>query len=109
MVGLCHLLHQEVSKVVVNVCPCVDDLIVAFGIGDEAHLVVGFDLVDFSLSLADDACLLLGDNDIVEVERQTGSVGHAITQVLDAIEECAGTCHADRFDDIGDDATQGFL
>ena len=54
--------------------------------------------------------LLLGrDDDIVKHEGQTALVCLAVTEVLDAIEELARTCHTHTLDDAGDDFLQRLL
>ena len=93
----------------VNVSPRIDNLIVTLVVGDETHVVVHGDLLDFVVTLLHDFGFLLRDDDIVKVERQTTLVGHAVTQVLDTVKEVAGTGHSDAFDYAGDDVTQGLL
>ena len=68
LVSFGHLFHQDVAKVVVDVCPRINNLIITFGIGDETHFVVGLDLVDLSLSFLYNAALLFRNDDIIEVE-----------------------------------------
>ncbi len=109
LVGLGHLLHQDVADVVVHVRPGVDDLVVALVVGNEAHVVVVGNLLHLLVTLADELCLLLGDDDVIEVERQAGQVGHAVTQVLDAVEELAGLGEAHVLDDVGNDVAQRLL
>ena len=89
--------------------PGIDDLVVTLVVGDEAHVIVVGDLLDLSITLRNQLCLLLRDDDIVEVERQTGEVCHAITEVLDTVEEVAGLSKTDILDDISDDVTQTLL
>ena len=90
-------------------CPCIDNLIVTLLVGDEAHVVVVHDGLYLPVTLLYDARLLLRDNDIVEVEGQSGHVCHTVTEVLDTIEERTGACHTYSLDNISDDAAKGFL
>ena len=86
--------------------PGIDNLIVTLVVGDETHVIVVGNLLDLALSLLYDSLLLNRDDDIVEVERQTGYIGHVVTQVLDAVKEGAGAGHTDCLDNAGDDATE---
>ena len=90
-------------------CPGVDDLIVTFVVGDETHVVVGLDFVYLLLTLGHDTFLLWRHDNVVEVEGKSCLVSHAVTEVLDTIEELAGTSHTDVLDDVGNHATQGLL
>ena len=90
-------------------CPRVDDLIVTLGVGDESHVVVLGDLADFLVTFLDERLLRLRDDDIVEVERQTCLVGHAVTEVLDTVEELASLGETNVLDDVGDDVAQALL
>ena len=89
--------------------PCVDDLIITLVVGDETHVVVHRDLLNLLVTPLDDFGLFFRDDDIVEVERQTAFVGHAIAEVLDAVEEIARTGHTDHLDDTGNDVAQRLL
>ena len=79
LVGFGHLLHEGALDVTVHLRPSVDNLVVAFVVGDEAHTVVAHDLVDAVVAGLHDGLLLFGNDDIVEVERKTTFVGFAIT------------------------------
>ena len=109
MVGFCHLLHKNIAKVVVDVCPCVDNLIVTLGVGDETHIICLGDLAYLFITTLHKCFLCLWDDDVVEVERKTCKVCHAITQVLDTVKELAGFCKADSLDNIGDDIAETLL
>ena len=87
LIGLGHLLHQNVTKVIIDMGPSINYLIVALGICDETHFIVGFNLINFGLALANNLSFLLRDNNIIEVERKTCNIGHTITQVLDTVKE----------------------
>ena len=90
-------------------CPCIDYLIVTLGVGDETHVVVIGNLTDFLITTLHKLCLCLRDNDIVKVERQTGKISHAVTKVLDAVEELASFCETYRLDDVCNDVAQALL
>ena len=109
LVGLGHLLHQHIAQVVVDVGPGIDNLVVTLGVGDEAHVVVLGNLAHLFVTLLHQVFLRLGDDDVVEVERQTGLVGHAITEVLDAVEELAGLSETYVLDNVGNDVAQRLL
>ena len=109
LVGLGHLLEQDIGDVVVDMRPCIDDLVVTLVVGDETHIVVVGDAAHLLVTFLNELGLLGRYDDIVEVERQSGQVSHAVTQVLDAIEELASLGEAHRFDDVGDDVAQRLL
>ena len=77
--------------------PCVDNLVVAFVVGYETHVVVRRDLLHLVVAAFHDFFFLLGNDDVVEVERKAAHVSHAVAEVLDTVEELTGTCHADCF------------
>ena len=89
--------------------PHVDDLVVALLAGDEAAQVVVHDLLDLCVTLGHVLGLLLRDDDISEVEAQSTLEGHAVTEVLDVVEELCGTGHAAGLDDLADDSAQALL
>ena len=89
--------------------PCIDDLIVTLVVGDESHVVVLSDLTHLLITFLNDGFLLLRDDDVVEVERKTCHISHAVAEVLDTIKELARTRHTNRLDDIGNDAAQCLL
>ena len=89
--------------------PGIDDLVVTLVVGNEAHVVVVSNLTDFLVTLGDEVGLLLRDDDIVEVERQTGQVCHAVTKVLDTVKELAGLGEAHVLDNVGNDVAQRLL
>ena len=109
LVGFGHLLHEGGLDVAVDFGPGVDDLVVALVVGDETHTVVAHDLFDALVTGLDDVGFLGGDDDVVEVERESAFVGLEVAEVLDAIEEFAGARHTDGFDDAGDDVAEGLL
>ena len=89
--------------------PCIDNLIVTLGIGDESHLVVGLDLINLVLAFLHDAFLLFRNDDIIKVEGKTCQVCHTITQILDTIQELTCASHTYDLDNIRNDAAQGLL
>ena len=109
LVGFGHLFHEGLLEVGVHVSPGVDDLVVAFVVGDEAHVIVHGNLVDFFITFLDDVHLLFRDDDVIEVEGESAFVCHAIAEVLDTVEEVASTCHTDGLDDLGDDVAERLL
>ena len=106
LVGFGHLFHEGLLQIGVNVRPRIDDLIVALVVGDETHVVVHRDLLDLLVTALNDVGFFLRDDDVVKVERKSALVGHTIAEVLDAVEELAGACHADGLDDAGNDVAQ---
>ena len=109
LIGLGHLFHQHIAEVVVYVGPCVDYLIVTLGIGDESHIVVFRNLTDFLITLFNKCGLLFRNDNVIKVERKSGLVCHAITEVLDSVKEFACFGKTNRLDNIGNDVTQTFL
>ena len=89
--------------------PGIDNLIVTLVIGDESHVIVVSNLTNLLITLLDQVGLLLRDDDIVEVERQTGQICHAVTEVLNTIEELTSLCETYVLDNIGNDITQTLL
>ena len=71
LVGFGHLLHEGLFQVGVHVGPRIDDLVVTLVVGDETHVVVHRNLVNFLITVLYDALFLGRDDDIVEVEGQT--------------------------------------
>ena len=90
-------------------CPGVDNLIVTLGVGDESHVIVLGNLTHFLVTFLHEGFLLLGDDNIVEVERKSGKVGHAITEILDTVEELASLGETYILDNVGDDVTEALL
>ncbi len=109
LVGLGHLLHQHGAEVIINMCPCIDNLVVTLGIGNEAHVVVLSNLAYLLVTLLNEVLLGLRNDDVVKVERQASLVSHAVTQVLNAVKELASLSEAHVLDDVGNDVTQRLL
>ncbi len=53
--------------------------------------------------------LLDRNNHITEVEAQTATERHAVTEILDIVEELCGACHTTGLDDIGYDSAERLL
>ena len=109
LVGLGHLLHQHITQFVVDMGPGINNLVVTLVVGDETHIVVVGNLTDFVITSCHQVNLLLRNNDVVEVERKTCKICHAVTKVLDTVEELAGTGKTYSLDHLGDDVAQAFL
>ena len=61
-------LHEDARKVVIDVRPHIDNLVVTLVIGDEAHVILVHNLLDLLIALGDEFFFLLGDDDVVEVK-----------------------------------------
>ena len=68
LIGLCHLLQEDISEVIIYVSPCINNLIVALGIGDESHIIVVGNITDFLVTTLNDTLFLWRNDDIVKVE-----------------------------------------
>ena len=90
-------------------CPGIDNLVVTLVVGDESHVIVVGNLTNLLVTLLDQVSLLLRDDDVVEVERQTSQVSHTITEVLNTIEELACLSKSDILDNVGNNITQTLL
>ena len=109
LIGLGHLIEQNSTDIIVHVRPSINHLVVTLVVGDESHVIVVGNLTHLLVTLLDEFCLLLRDDDIIEVERQTGQVSHAVTEILDTIKELAGLSETDILDNVGDDVAQTLL
>ena len=109
LVGLGHLLQQNVTDVIVDMGPGIDNLVVTLVIGDEAHVIVVGNLTNLLVTLGNEFSLLLRDDDVIEVERQTSLVSHTVTKVLDTIEEFASLGETDILDDGTNNVAQRLL
>ena len=74
-------------------CPGIDHLVITLVLCDEAHVIVVLDGTNLVLATVNDGFLFWRDDNVVKVERQTCHISHAITKVLDAVEELACTSH----------------
>ena len=109
LVSLSHVFHNRLLQVVVNVCPCVNNLVVTFLISDKTHIKVGCDFVYLVLTLLHNSWFLCRNNNIIKVKRKTCQIWHAITQILDTIEEGTSTSHTYRLNNSWDKVTQWLL
>ena len=109
LVGIGHLLHKDVGKAAVDVCPDIDNLVVAFGVGDETHRIVVHHFLYVLVTFSHNFLFFGGDNHVAEVERQTAAECHVVTEVFDVVEELCRAGNTAFFDYSGDDVTQRFL
>ena len=109
LVSLRHLLHQHVGELGVDLCPDIDDLLVAFLIGDKTHLEVVHDFCHLSISFVDNLFLLRRDEHVAEVEGQTAAECHVVAEVLDVVEELCRAGDTALLDDDGDDVAERLL
>ena len=89
--------------------PGINNLVITLVVSNEAHVIVVSNLLHLFITLGNEFCLLLRDDDIIEVERQTCQISHAVTQVLNTIEELASLGETNILDNVGNDVTQRFL
>ena len=89
--------------------PCIDDLIITLGIGNEAHIIVISNLLYFLITLLNEFILLWWNDDIIKVEGQTSEVCHTITEVLNTIKECTCASKTYKVNNILDNVTQRLL
>ena len=109
LVSLSHLLHQDVTQLVIYVCPGVNYLVVTLVVCDESHVIVVGNLTHFLITFCNEVGLLLRNDDIVKVERQTSQICHTITKVLDTVEELAGTGKAHSLNYVGNNIAKTLL
>ena len=99
LVGLGHLLHEDVGKAGVDVCPNINNLIVAFGVGNKAHRVVVHHFFDVGITFGHNIFLLFGDDNVAQVEGKTALEGHIVSEVLDIVQELSRARNTATFDD----------
>jgi len=68
LVGLGHLLHQDVTQVGVHVSPRINHLVVTLLVGDESHVIVVGDFLNLLAATLNDSLLLWWDDDIAKVK-----------------------------------------
>ena len=90
LVLLLHLLEHRVRDLLGDVGPDGDDLVVALAVGDGAVEVLLLDVDHFLLRAGHHLVLHLGDDEVVDADRDAGAGGVAEAQVLDDVE------HLDR-------------
>ena len=86
--------------------PSIDDLVIAFVVGNETHAIVGHDLLYLGITLFYERLFLGGDDNVAQVERQTTTERHQITEVLDIVEELSRASHTTYLDNTADDVAQ---
>ena len=89
--------------------PSINNLIITLVIGDESHVIVVGNLLYLFITLSDKLSLLLWNNDIIEVERQTSQISHAVTKVLDTIKELTSLGETYILNNGCDDVAQTLL
>ncbi len=70
--------------------PDINDLVVPFIVGDEAHAVVGKHLVNLLVAFLNEHLLLLRNDDVVKVEREAAGKCHPEPEILDCIKKVCG-------------------
>ena len=68
LVGLGHLFQKNVTDVVIDVRPGINNLIITLVVSDESHIIVVGNLTNLIITLLNQISLLLRDNNIIEVE-----------------------------------------
>ena len=106
LVCLSHLLQQDITNIIVNVCPSIDHLVVSLVICNESHVIVVSNLTYLIITLLNELSFFLRDNDIVEVKRQTCQICHTVTEVLNTIKEIACLSKADILYHVSNNATE---
>ena len=86
--------------------PGIDNLVVTLVVGDETHVIVLGNLLNLGITFLNQFLLRLRNDDIVKVERQTCLVSHAVTKVLDTIQELTSLSETYVLDNIGNDVAQ---
>ena len=89
--------------------PGINHLIITLVVSDESHVIVVSNLTHLFITLLDQVSLLLRDNNIIEVERQTSQISHTVTEVLDSIKEFTSLSETYVLNHIGDDVAQTLL
>ena len=72
-------LHQYIRQLWINMSPNIDHLIVTFIIGNETHVIVVDNLLNFIISFLYQCLFLFRNDNITQVEWQTTLKGHLIT------------------------------
>ena len=100
------LFEHRLSQFGVGMCPDVDNLVVAFVVGDETHVVVFHHFGDLVVTVLYERLLLFRDNHGVEVERQPPAEGHLVPHGFDIVEEVGRHCRTAFFHHVADDVAQ---
>ena len=68
LVCLSHLLKQDITNIIVNVRPSINNLIITLVVGDKAHIIVVSNLTNLVITLLDQIGFFFRDDDIIEIE-----------------------------------------
>ena len=90
-------------------CPSIDNLIITFVVGNETHVIVVHDLLNFIIALFYQNILFRRDQNVSQVEGQTTLKGHIITQILNIIQELSRTGNTASLNHLTDDITESFF
>ncbi|MPM05097.1 hypothetical protein SDC9_51381 [bioreactor metagenome] len=90
-------------------CPGINNLVVTFVVGNESHVVKIHNFFYFGITFFHQFFFFSRNNYIIQVERQTSFESHAVTQILDIIEELSSTGNTANFDYIPNDVAQRFF
>jgi hypothetical protein len=66
--------------------PDVDDLVVTLAVGDDTLVELAFDLGDLLPGLGDDVLLRIGNDHVVDTDRDAGLEGGLETELLELVE-----------------------
>ena len=100
VIGLFHVLHQDVLQVLIDFLPCIDGSTITLIVRQHTVVITLVDLIDIGVTLLGKRFLLLGNEDIVQVEAQSTLESAVVTEVLDIIEELRRTSHTAGLDDL---------
>ena len=109
LVCLGHLLHEDVGEACVDVGPDIDNLLVAFLVGDYTHSEVLHDFGHLVVTFLDNRFLFRRDEHVAEVEGKAALEGHIVTEVLDVVKELGRAGNTALLDYAGDDVAKRFL
>jgi len=87
------------------VCPSVNNLVIAFVVGNESHVVKIHDFFHFGITFFNQFIFFSRDDHIIQVERQTTFESHAVTQIFDVVKELSRTGNPANFNYITDNIT----
>ena len=90
-------------------CPNIDNLVISFIIGNESHVIVRHHLLNLIISFLQQVLLVLRNDNVSQIERQTSFKSLTITQILNIIQEFSRHVHTATFEHVTDNVTQSFL
>ena len=90
------VVHHRLGDFIVGLRPEVDHLVVLLALGYQARSVLRLDLFHFRGSFIDDASFLIGDDEVVYANRNTGNGGIGEPGVHQLISKDNGIFQADR-------------